>query len=84
MASNGFLFVGLLTGAGVFAALFLLPWLAPLLHLLVIAGLGAGLVGAAAAVTGLGWGVSAACLVAAGAVLTLAVDLVRRVLALLH
>ena len=68
----------------VLVSIFAFPWLAPFLHLLVLAGVGAGLVGAVAAVTGLGWGISACSAAGAGLGLAGAVELVRRLVAKIH
>ena len=65
----------------VLAAILAFPWLGPLLHLLLLVGVGAGLAGSLAAASGLGWVVAAACVAAAGFGLALAVDVVRRLVA---
>ncbi len=61
-----------------FAAILAFPLLGPLLHLLLLTGVGAGLAGPLAAATGLGWWAAAGCLAVAGAALGAAVEAVRR------
>ena len=65
----------------VLAAILAFPLLGPLLHLLLLVGVGAGLAGPVAAATGLGWWAAAACVAVAGVGLALAVKAVRRVVA---
>jgi hypothetical protein len=65
----------------VLAAILAFPWLGPLLHLLLLAGVGAGLAGSLAATTDLAWIVAAGCVAVAGVGLALAVDVVRRLVA---
>jgi hypothetical protein len=60
------------------AAVLAFPLLGPLLHLLLLVGVGAGLAGPLAAATGLGWWAAAGCLAVAGVGLALAVEAVRR------
>ena len=48
------------------AAVLAFPLLGPLLHLLLLVGVGAGLVGPLAAATGLGWWAAAGCVAVAG------------------
>ncbi|TCO35641.1 hypothetical protein EV652_101526 [Kribbella steppae] len=67
----------------VLAAILAFPWLGPLLHLLLLIGVGAGLAGALATETGLTWVVAAGCVAVAGVGLALAVDVVRRVVSML-
>jgi hypothetical protein len=62
----------------VLAAVLAFPLLGPLLHLLLLVGVGAGLAGPLAAATGLGWWAAAGCVAAAGVGLALAVEAVRR------
>ena len=62
----------------VLAAVLAFPLLGPLLHLLLLVGVGAGLAGPLAAATGLGWWAAAGCLAVAGVGLALAVEAVRR------
>jgi hypothetical protein len=62
----------------VLAAVLAFPLLGPLLHLLLMVGVGAGLAGPLAAATGLGWWAAAGCLAVAGVGLALAVEAVRR------
>jgi hypothetical protein len=62
----------------VLAAVLAFPLLGPLLHLLLLVGVGAGLAGPLAEATGLGWWAAAGCLAVAGAGLALAVEAVRR------
>ncbi|WP_399936714.1 hypothetical protein ACGH52_00675 [Streptomyces sp. BBFR25] len=61
-----------------FTAVLAFPLLGPFLHLLLCVGVGAGLSGPLAEVTGLGWWTSACCVAVAGAVLGGAVEGVRR------
>jgi hypothetical protein len=63
------------------AAILAFPWLGPLLHLLLLIGVGAGLAGSLAAATELAWMVAAGCVAVAGIGLALAVDVVRRLVA---
>lgn len=65
----------------VFAAVLAFPMLGPLLHLLLLMGVGAALAGALATAAGLSWVLAACCVTAAGLGLALAVELVRRVVA---
>lgn len=57
------------------------PLLGPLLHLLLLVGVGSGLVGPLAGTTGLGWWAAAGCVAVAGAGLAAAVEAVRRLVA---
>ncbi|MEW2353567.1 hypothetical protein [Spirillospora sp. NPDC029432] len=63
------------------AAVIAFPLLGPLLHLLLLVGVGAGLAGPLAAATGLGWWAAAGCVALAGFGLAAAVDAVRRLFA---
>ncbi len=65
----------------VLAAILAFPWLGPLLHLLLLVGVGTGLAGALATASGLDWGIAACCVAVAGVGLAFAVDLVRRLVA---
>jgi hypothetical protein len=60
------------------AAVLAFPLLGPLLHLLLLVGVGAGLAGPLATATGLGWWAAAGCVAVAGVGLGLAVEAVRR------
>ncbi|KAB8189612.1 hypothetical protein FH608_039165 [Nonomuraea phyllanthi] len=60
------------------AALIAFPLLGPLLHLLLLVGVGAGLVSPLAAATGLGWWAAAGCVAVAAIGLAATVDGVRR------
>lgn len=62
----------------VLSAVLAFPLLGPLLHLLLLVGVGAGLVGPLATATGLGWWGAASCVAVAGAGLGVAVEAVRR------
>lgn len=62
----------------VLAAVLAFPMLGPLLHLLLLMGVGAGLAGQLAAGGGLGWWAAVGCVTAAGVGLAFAVELVRR------
>ncbi|MFF5083893.1 hypothetical protein ACFY36_43155 [Actinoplanes sp. NPDC000266] len=63
------------------AAVLAFPLLGPLLHFLLLVGVGAGLAGAVAAATEQGWWTAAGCVAVAGVGLALAVEAVRRVVA---
>lgn len=63
------------------AAILAFPLLGPLLHILLVAGVGAGLAGPLAAASGLGWWTSAGCLAVAGIVLTTTVEVIRQLTA---
>jgi hypothetical protein len=60
------------------AAVLAFPLLGPLLHLMLLTGVGAGLAAELAAVAGLGWWVAAGCVAVAGCGLAAAVEAVRR------
>ncbi|MGW3351903.1 hypothetical protein ACWDA3_52165 [Nonomuraea rubra] len=60
------------------AAILAFPLLGPLLHMLLLVAVGAGLVAPLAAATGLGWWAAAGCVAVAGLGLGLAVEVVRR------
>jgi hypothetical protein len=62
----------------VLTAVIAFPLLGPLLHLLLLVGVGAGLATSLAAMTGLGWWAAAGCVAVAGVGLAAAVDVVRR------
>ncbi|MFI6293630.1 hypothetical protein ACIBEJ_18715 [Nonomuraea sp. NPDC050790] len=62
----------------VLSAVLAFPLLGPLFHLLLLVGVGAGLVGPLATLTGLGWWESAGCVTVAGVGLGLAVEGARR------
>ncbi|GAA1287699.1 hypothetical protein Psi02_70460 [Planotetraspora silvatica] len=63
------------------AAVLAFPLLGPLLHLLLLGGVGVGLVAPLAATTGLGWWAAAGCVAIAGVGLAAAIDAVRRLVA---
>ncbi|XVV08946.1 hypothetical protein ACQP2X_29350 [Actinoplanes sp. CA-131856] len=63
------------------AAVLAFPLLGPLLHFLLLVGVGAGLAGALEAATGQGWWTAAGCVALAGVGLALAVEAVRRLVA---
>ena len=63
------------------AAILAFPLIGPFLHMLLLAGVGAGLAGPLAASTGLGWWTSAGCIGMAGLGLVAAVDVLRRLIA---
>lgn len=69
-----------LVGPLLLAAVLAFPLLGPLLHLLLVVGVGAGLVGPLAAATGLGWWAAAGCVAVAGIALGATVDVVRRLI----
>jgi hypothetical protein len=60
------------------SAILAFPLLGPMLHGVLLAGVGAGLAGALATTTGLGWWVAAGCVALTGAGLAVAVEGVRR------
>ncbi|WP_394618909.1 hypothetical protein JNUCC0626_07360 [Lentzea sp. JNUCC 0626] len=62
----------------VLAAVLAFPLLGPLLHLLLLVGVGASLAGPLAVATGLGWWAAAGCVAVAGIGLGVAVEGVRR------
>jgi hypothetical protein len=57
------------------------PLLGPFLHILLVAGVGAGLAGPLAAASGLGWWTAAGCITVAGVGLAATVEVVRRLIA---
>lgn len=57
------------------------PLLGPFLHILLMAGVGAGLAGPLAAASGLGWWTAAGCITVAGVGLAATVEVVRRLIA---
>ena len=57
------------------------PLLGPLLHLMLLVGVGAGLADALATTAGLGWWMAAGCVAVAGAGLAVSVETVRRLVA---
>lgn len=63
------------------AAILAFPLLGPLLHILLVAGVGIGLAGPLAAASGLGWWTAAGCVAAAGLGLTATVEVIRRLVA---
>ncbi|MBX7554563.1 hypothetical protein ABZX95_32585 [Streptomyces sp. NPDC004232] len=62
----------------VLAAVVAFPLLGPLLHLLLLVGVGAGMAAPLAAATGLGWWAAAGCVAVSGAGIGFAVEAVRR------
>lgn len=62
----------------VLAAVVAFPLLGPLLHLLLLVWVGAGMAGPLAAATGLGWWAAAGCVAVSGAGIGVAVEAVRR------
>ncbi|WP_350277946.1 hypothetical protein [Kribbella sp. HUAS MG21] len=65
----------------VLAGVLSFPWLGPLLHLVLLVAVGAGLTGPLATASGLGWAVAAGCVTVAALGLACAVDVVRRLVA---
>jgi hypothetical protein len=63
------------------AAILAFPLLGPLLHVLLVAGVGAGLAGPLAAASGLGWWAAAGCIAIAGIGLAATVEVIRRLIA---
>ena len=63
------------------AAVLAFPLLGPLFHVLLLAGVGAGLAGPLAVASGLGWWSAAGCIAAAGMGLAATVAVVRRLIA---
>jgi hypothetical protein len=79
--ADGLVWTASLIAPLVLAGVLAFPWLGPLLHLLLLIGVGATLSGPLAAASGLSWAAAAACLAVAGFGLAGAVDLVRRLVA---
>ncbi|MEU1748894.1 hypothetical protein ACPXB5_28015 [Micromonospora arida] len=68
----------------VLAGVLAFPLLGPLLHLLLMVGVGAGLTGALARVAGVGWWEAAGCVAVAGVGLGVSVEAVRRLVVKLN
>ncbi|MET7948865.1 hypothetical protein [Micromonospora sp. NPDC005324] len=68
----------------VLAGVLAFPLLGPLLHLLLMVGVGAGLAGALATVAGVGWWEAAGCVAIAGVGLGVSVEAVRRLVVKLN
>ncbi|WP_330438357.1 hypothetical protein OHB44_23990 [Micromonospora sp. NBC_00821] len=68
----------------VLAGVLAFPLLGPLLHLLLMVGVGAGLAGALATVAGVGWWEAAGCVAVAGVGLGVTVEAVRRLVVKLN
>ncbi|GLZ62164.1 MULTISPECIES: hypothetical protein [Micromonospora] len=68
----------------VLAGVLAFPLLGPLLHLLLMVGVGAGLAGALATVVGVGWWEAAGCVAIAGVGLGVSVEAVRRLVVKLN
>lgn len=68
----------------VLAGVLAFPLLGPLLHLLLMVGVGAGLAGALATVAGVGWWEAAGCVTIAGIGLGVSVEAVRRLVVKLN
>ncbi|WP_127502895.1 hypothetical protein [Actinoplanes solisilvae] len=66
------------------AAVLAFPLLGPLLHGLLLVGVGAGLAGVLAPAAGIGWWTAAGCVAGAGVGLAVAVEAVRRLVIRLH
>jgi hypothetical protein len=66
------------------AAVVAFPLLGPLLHALLLVGVGAGLSGVLATSAGIGWWTAAGCVAVAGVGLAIAVEAVRRLVVRLH
>ncbi|MGX7670685.1 hypothetical protein [Plantactinospora sp. DSM 117369] len=66
------------------AAILAFPLLGPLLHLLLMVGVGAGLATELASVTGIGWWDAAGCVAVAGIALGVAVEGIRRLVVRLN
>jgi hypothetical protein len=77
-SSSAFLWTPGLLAPLALTAVLAFPMVGPLLHLLLFAGVGAGLAGPLGSATGLGWWPAAGCLAVAGTGLALAVAGVRR------
>jgi hypothetical protein len=77
-SSAGFLWTPGLVAPLVLTAVLAFPMLGPLLHLLLFVGAGAGLAGALASATGLGWWLAAGWVAVAGTGLGVTVEAVRR------
>lgn len=65
----------------ILAAVLAFPLLGPLLHVLLVAGVGAGLAGPLSMASGLGWWPAAGCIAFAGVGLAVTVEVVRRLIA---
>jgi hypothetical protein len=63
------------------AAVLAFPLLGPFLHIMLLAGVGAGLAGPLAAASGLGWWAAAGCIAVAAVGLAATVEVVRRLIA---
>ncbi|MFC5422356.1 hypothetical protein ACFPOB_22570 [Bosea eneae] len=79
--SSGLAWTPALIAPLLLAAILAFPLLGPLLHILLVAAVGAGLAGPLSAASGLGWWSAAGCIAAAGLGLTATVELVRRLIA---
>ncbi|RSM44930.1 hypothetical protein DMA12_14820 [Amycolatopsis balhimycina DSM 5908] len=77
-SSGAFLWTPGLLAPLTLTAVLAFPMLGPLLHLLLFAGVGAGLAGPLAAAIGLGWWPATGCLAVAGTGLAVTVAAVRR------
>jgi hypothetical protein len=80
-STSGLAWTPALVAPMLLAAILAFPLLGPFLHLLLVAGVGAGLAGPLAAATGLSWWAAAGCVAAAGIALAATVDVVRRLIA---
>lgn len=80
-ATTGLAWTPALVAPLLLAAVLAFPLLGPLLHVLLVAGVGAGLAGPLAAASGLGWWAAAGCIAAAGIGLAATVEVVRRLIA---
>jgi hypothetical protein len=80
-ATTGLAWTPALVAPLLLAAVLAFPLLGPFLHLLLVAGVGAGLAGPLAAASGLGWWTAAGCIAVSGIGLAATVEVVRRLIA---
>lgn len=80
-ATAGVAWTPVLVAPLLLAAILAFPLLGPLLHILLLVGVGAGLAGPLAAASGLGWWTAAGCVTVAGIGLAASVEAVRRLIA---
>lgn len=79
--TTGLIWTPVLVAPMLLAAILAFPLLGPFLHLLLLAGVGAGLASPLAAASGLGWWSALGCIAFAGVGLAATVKVVRRTLA---
>jgi hypothetical protein len=79
--TTGLIWTPTLVAPLLLTAVLAFPLLGPFLHILLVAGVGAGLAGPLAAASGLGWWTAAVCIAVAGLGLAATVEVVRRLIA---